>query len=188
MKKIMMTFVTLLLLTPVVFAAVFSPTLLKLTAPATVSYKFDASVLSIPVSASGAPSSAVFCVYTKDQDQKIAKVRNGFLGWHYVNKIDTSVYISGVQSLSVGSNSLTWNGKDENGKAVAPGTYTYYVWAYDNINPRTRMCKVMTPGGGNSARDMVVTLDDKGAPIAQPWVVTGGRSTGMNNDVATAKT
>lgn len=158
MKKTAIVIVTLLLVAPAVFAAVFSPTPLKLTAPATVNYKFDASVLSIPVSASGAPSSAIFCVYTKDQDQKIAKVRNGFLGWHYVNKIDTSIYVSGVKSLNVGSNTLTWDGKDENGNAVAPGTYTYYIWAYDSVSPRIRMCKVMTPGGGNSARDMIVTL------------------------------
>jgi len=177
----------MLLLASVASAAVFSPTLLKLSAPPTVNYKFDASALSIPVTASGAPASAVFCVYTKDKSSSIVKVKNGFLGWHYVNKIDTSIFISGVQSLKVGSNTLTWNGKDENGNAVAPGTYTYYIWAYDSINTRIRMCKVMTPGGGNSARDMIVSLDDKGVPLAQPWAVTGGRSTGMNNDVATAK-
>ena len=86
----------------------------------------------------GTPASVIFLVYTKDAGSKIGKVTNGYLGWHYVNSIDTCVYFSSPTALDKGSNTITWNGKDKDGQAVPVGTYSYYLWGYDNVTQESK--------------------------------------------------
>ncbi len=187
MKKTMLCIAALFLLSSGVFALDFAPQPLRLSAPSSVHYVFDGSQVSIPVTATGVQSTAVFCVYTRNMASKINKVQNGFLGWHYVNQIDTSIYISGDLKLSSGSNTILWDGKDENELPVPPGDYTYYIWAFDSSTPRQLVCKTVAVGGGNSARDMIVTRDDQGNPLTQPYTVSGGHDTGGSEGSATAK-
>ena len=106
------------------FAAGFSPTPLKISAPSLVKYDFAGKDLTIPVTVTGTDAGVVFAVFTKDKSGSILKKRNGFLGWHYVNKVDTSVFISPLKQFSKGSNTLIWNGKGEGGTLVAAGEYT----------------------------------------------------------------
>jgi len=113
---------------------VFSPTRLELSAPEFISYAFDGSEIKIPVTVSGTPASVVFLVFTQGQGSSINNIRNGHLGWHYVNKIDTCVYVSTDYNFTPGNHVITWDGRDADGNIVEPGDYTYYMWAYDNVN------------------------------------------------------
>jgi len=115
---------------------VFSPTLLELSAPEIIPYEFDGSEIEIPVTVSGTPASVVFLVFTQGKGSAINNVRNGYLGWHYVNKIDTCVYVSPDYQFLPGDHVITWEGRDADGNIVAPGAYTYYIWAYDNVSSK----------------------------------------------------
>jgi len=137
MKKSAILLLVFFVMASCVLAADFSPTLLKLSAPGMIQYNFDGTDLSIPVNVSGAPATALFLVFTKDQAQSIGPVQNGLLGWHYVNKIDTCMYISPAQLLQKGKNTIVWNGKGDGGKAIPKGEYTYYIWAYDSVSHKT---------------------------------------------------
>jgi len=136
MKKITMCALALLMVSSLAFSADFSPTLLRLSAPEAVKYSFDGSDMELSVTVSGTAANVVFFVYTKGMADKILDVNNGFLGWHYVHKIDTCMYVSSPQSMPQGDNTITWDGKDADGGLVPAGDYTYYLWAYDNISTK----------------------------------------------------
>ena len=101
---------------------------MKLSADAAIQYDFDGSELDIPVNVSGAPAAVLFSVFTKDKADQIIAVHNGYLGWHYVNKIDTCVFMGVLQQLDTGNNVIRWDGKDTDGGKVPAGDYTYYIW------------------------------------------------------------
>jgi len=118
------------------FAADFQPIVLTLTAPSQVQYDFDGSGLTIPFTVAGTPATIWLVINTKGQADKIIDVKNGYLGWHYVNKIDTTVYISSMYNREIGEASIVWDGKDQDGNPVEAGTYDYYLWAYDDKSHR----------------------------------------------------
>ena len=172
MRKIMLVVTLLIFSASFAFAADFAPTPMKLSAPAAVHYDFDNSTLNIPVNVSGA-GSGVFFVYTKDKAESIDMVQNGHLGWHFVNQIDTCVYVSTAQDISVGDNVFQWSGKDADGNSVPAGEYTYYVWAFDNKNPKVP-ASLVTWGMGWVAPDVMVTKDDNGNPLTRPVLYQSG--------------
>ena len=61
-------------------AAPFSPKVMKLSAPAYVTYAFDGSNLSIPVNVTGVAGSGSFLVFTQDKAQNISKVGTDISG------------------------------------------------------------------------------------------------------------
>ncbi|MDP2984632.1 MAG: T9SS type A sorting domain-containing protein [Candidatus Latescibacter sp.] len=144
-------------------AANFQPTLLKLNAPSKIRYNFDGKNLEIPVTVSGTMAGVIFFVYTKDKANLITKTRNGFLGWHYVNKVDTCMYFSSAVTLPVGKSVINWSGREKGGGLLGAGEYTYYLWGYDNKNPKTRVANgtwypysdtnIVTKGPGGKALD-----------------------------------
>ena len=139
MKKV---FIILLLFTvSSAFADNFSPSVLQLSAPDVIQYDFDGTSLTIPVTVSGTVAEVIFLVYTKDMASNISAVQNGHLGWHYVNKVDTCMYVSGVTQLDMGVNTLSWDGKNSDGDMVPAGEYTYYVWGFDSMSQRILACK-----------------------------------------------
>ncbi len=107
MKKIFVCFVVLACLVSSAFAANFSPTPMKISAAQTIKYDFGGATLTVPVTVTGVAGTGYFLVFTKDKASSIVNVKNGFMGWHYVNKIDTCLYISPPKSLVVGSNNIT---------------------------------------------------------------------------------
>jgi len=136
MKNFIIVCFLLLLVPSVVFGADFVPTKLELSAAEYIQYGFDGSDLDIPVHVSGTPARVVFLVYTKGKGEEIGELRNGYLGWHYVNGIDTCMYVSRGQDFGPGDNVITWDGKDADGGVVPEGNYTYYLWAYDYASPK----------------------------------------------------
>ncbi|MCE5250796.1 T9SS type A sorting domain-containing protein [bacterium] len=167
MKKFILI-ITLLFVASTVFAANFAPTVMKMSAASAIKYDFGGAKLDIPVKVTGTPAMAIFLVYTKDQANGINNVVNGYLGWHTVNKIDTCIYASSAQQLAVGSNTISWSGKDQDGKVVPKGTYTYYIWAYDNVTAKVFACPVLTPNMGRNSN--IYTRDFKGNKLAKPLV------------------
>jgi hypothetical protein len=117
------------------FGADFAPETLKISAPQIVMYDFDGRELKISLTVSGTPADITLLIFTNEKSASISGVRNGFLGWHYVDRIDTCFYISASKRFQPGDRVIRWDGKNENGVAVPPGEYTYYLWGYDAESP-----------------------------------------------------
>ena len=171
MKKILVMSAVILFAVSSVFAAPFSPTLLKLNVSSQITYKFDGTQLQIPVTVIGKPSNTIFMIYTKDKAAAIGKFRNGLLGWHYVNKLDTCLYMSPPIKMATGSTTITWDGKDTYGTKVPAGAYTYYLWGYDNQSPKVMASK--TQDMGNPA--CTEARDAKGILLPNPIFYLGLR-------------
>ena len=168
MKKILFLTVLLLFAAPQVYAVEFSPTLLKFSAPKTIHYEFDGSGLEIPLQITGTPASTLFLVYTRDKGSNIIKVQNGYLGWHYVNGIDTCMYVSSEYQLDIGKNIIKWDGKDSDGKAIPQGEYTYYIWGFDNVSDRIMMSKVIDFYAWT--RTTLISHDESGKALNNPEI------------------
>ena len=171
MKKGLLLVLSLLFIATIAVAVDFAPTVMTITGQDQVVYKFDGSDLNIPVTVTGAPAAIWLVINTKDQASKIANVRNGYLGWHFVNKIDTTIFISDRYSRTPGAGTIVWNGKDEGGKAVAAGAYTYYLWAYDDKSPRQMACSFVQVGfDWESQMTTLVEKGIDGKPLAKPML------------------
>ncbi|MHB9030441.1 MAG: hypothetical protein ACYC9O_16875 [Candidatus Latescibacterota bacterium] len=178
MKKALVLFTAFVLIASSAFAGNFAPTLMSVSAPSTIVYEFDGKSLTVPVTVTGVAGTGSFMVFTKDKGASIGKVTNGYLGWHYVSKIDTCLYTSPFTQLDKGTTNITWNGKDDGGTTVAPGEYTYYVWAVDNVNPRVQVTKQVTIDAWIFRT--IVTHDTEGKKLAQPiWYKGGGNRTAL---------
>jgi len=169
MKKVILACITLTVAVSVVFAADFSPTMLKLSANSSIQYDFDGAELSIPLTVSGTSATVIFCVFTKGQAEKIGPIRNGYLGWHFVNKIDTCVYVSDIQQIGVGSNTIKWDGKDADGRMVPAGEYTYYIWGYDSISTKKPVTRKVS-FNYQKTWGVIQKYDDSGNTLAKPII------------------
>ena len=115
-------------------AADFQPTRFHITGPGHVSYDFNRSAIEIPFTIEGTDATVIFSLFTRYMQTNIFNIRNGYLGWHYVNRIDTCMYISQPEFYTAGNNTLAWDVKDNDGNYIYPGIYTYYLWAYDSVS------------------------------------------------------
>ena len=79
--------------------------------------------------------------------ESIGDVHSGYLGYHYVNKIDTMIYISDTRLFDLGSSAISWDGTDVDGNAVPAGAYTYYLWGYDSVNSKQRVSNHIQSAG-----------------------------------------
>ena len=165
MKKVIIPFLAVLLITSVATAVDFKPTLLKLSADPVIQYDFDASTLEIPIVVSGTTAGVIFSVFTKDMADNIPEMINGYLGWHHVNKVDTCIYFSTLKSMNIGANTISWNGKDQDEAAVPAGEYTYYLWAFDNQGTKEKMTHF---GTARSYFYEFQEIDESGLPMANP--------------------
>ncbi len=167
MKQLLLAMAVVSVLAAPSFSAPFAPALLKLSAPAALSYQFDGKPLSIPVTLTGTPADVSFCVFTKNKASAISKVTNGFLGWHYVSGIDTCVYVSPSNLMNTGENIITWDGKGEGGAAVSPGDYSYYLFGYDNKTPKV-LASNFIKQASSWCGITIVEKDTAGKPLARP--------------------
>jgi len=169
MKKVFVVLTTLLFVTAVAYAANFTPLVMTITSPAQIEYQFDGTELTIPLTLANTPAAIWLVINTKGQAANIVGVRNGYLGWHYVNKIDTTIYISGKYSRAPGATTVVWNGNDENGNAAAAGSYDYYLWGYDDQTARIQASQVVMIGFDWEAQfTQVIEKGANGLPLAKP--------------------
>lgn len=169
MKKCLVLTVVLMLVVTTSFAADFVPTLLKLSAEPKINYDFDGSELSIPLQVSGTNAGVFFAVYTRNMAEKIPLTVNGFLGWHYVNHVDTCIYYSSQKDLVNGANVIKWDGKDQDGGVVPAGEYTYYFWAYDNVGAKQKMSDFLAAGWLWERGAEIIGVDEQGLSNPNPF-------------------
>jgi flagellar hook assembly protein FlgD len=173
MRTAIILFSIVLLCTTAVYAEPFSPTQLKITAEENIQYGFGGAPLDIPIQISGTPADVVFMVFTKDMAESIPQSTVGYLGWHTVNKVDTCIYYSTGRSLGIGAQTLTWDGKDMDGGVVPEGSYTYYIWGFDDQSSKTMVGATLSWDTRNSQYQEV---DEAGLPLANPfWYRTNQR-------------
>jgi len=165
MKKLLVI-IFALLIASTAMAADFAPTLLKLTAESQIMYDFDGSDLVIPVNVRGTSAGLILSILTKGEAANIAPLQNGYLGWHYVNKVDTCIYYSTLTPLGIGDQTVTWNGKDQDLNVVPAGEYTYYMWAFDNVGNKIKMNNTTYTG-------YMQAVDAAGAPLDNPIYHSG---------------
>ena len=150
-------------------AAEFFPTLLTISSNELIDYDFDGTDLEIPVEVIGTPAGIIFCLFARDQAPFIDEVRNGYLGWHYVNKIDTCIYYSGLHNAEPGLTYISWDGNDQDGGIVPIGEYLYHLWAFDNQSDRQLAARPISPVNGEF---MVKEVDNEGMPMSHPVYYT----------------
>jgi flagellar hook assembly protein FlgD len=173
MKKLLLP-IMLIFFASYAFSAPFSPSIMKLNIPQKIQYQFSGSSLTVPITVTGAPGTALLLLYTSGKSNSIVKVRNGYLGWHYMNKVDTCLFVSGPITLAVGSNTYVWNGKNNSGVTVPPGDYSYYMFAFDNKSPKTLACAYYNLG--YSYPLTLEVKDVKGANLPNPIMYLNGNS------------
>jgi flagellar hook assembly protein FlgD len=172
MKKIFLVFLTAIFsaCVSVSYGAPFLPQTLKLIAPSKINYNFDGKNLSIPVNVTGTPANVTFLVYTKGKAESIKKITNGFLGWHYMNKVDTCVFFSGPLSMDKGSNVYNWDGKGKDKTTLVPaGEYTYYFFAFDDKSVRIPASLQINIQRAENLPLQEIGPDGK--PLAQPYFI-----------------
>jgi len=149
-----------------VFAVAFVPKIMTLSVPQQLKYNFDGTNLAVPVTVSGTPATVIFFVYTKGKASSILKVKNGYLGWHYMNHVDTCMYMSGAQIIEVGKSVINWDGKAIDHSAVPAGDYTYYMWAFDSKSPKELVCSKLGPQ--NNCAGFIQQFDSKNMVMTNP--------------------
>jgi len=161
----------------------FKPATLQISAPEQLYYHFNNEDLKIPITVSGTDATVVFCLFTKDMGRDISAVRNGYLGWHYVNRIDTCIYVSPCAEFSAGEHELVWDGRTSNETLVRVGEYQYYLWAYDHVSTGETVADYIdfTPSAVSFS-----THDKDGYPLSNPVMFSGGNTYHTGNDPVTA--
>jgi hypothetical protein len=161
------------------FAAEFAPTVMDISVPEQILYEFDGSEIDIDLTIDGVGGVFWLIINTKGKADNVNMVQNGFLGWHTVNKVDTTVYISSQFTRTAGTSTVTWDGKDNDGNNVVGDEYDYYVYGYDNANPRIPACMFMQAGAGWRVHNTrVVEYNEDGTPMSNPWLTSTNEPTG----------
>jgi len=181
MRKSFIVALILLFASTIAFADLFSPTMLQFTAPASITYSFDGSACDVDFTQTGTAAEIIFSIHTKGKAGQIKDIRNGYLGWHYVNNIDTCLYIGGIEDMDVGSNTLTWDGRDAAGTIYDGPEATYYIWGFDYAGTKTSVCALTSPDW----KDQVtfITKDETGNPISNPIMCTNDSRSGPEADL-----
>ncbi len=149
------------------FTESFIPDRIVLSAPGVLTYYFDGSDLWIPFKVSGKPADGLFMIYRDNWSENITNIQNGHLGWHYVNKRDTCLYIAPLK-IQTGDNDIKWNGRDQEGNQLSHHyAYGYYILAFDNSNPVNVTESIhFLPND----RSIVQTTDTNGNLLVQPYL------------------
>jgi hypothetical protein len=205
MRKASVLFVLSVIFSITAFAAPFVPVqlLLNPTSPenARVHFNINDANVNIPVEVQGNACKAVLMVYTDGMGESIGKLRNGYIGWHYINKVDTCIYVSAAQELQPGDRTLVWNfmNKDDVKVSNPDSTFNYYIFAYEHQTPKVPVMgdnSVLSLGTnvGVYVRANIEVMGNGGEPRTQPviqwttrrWVI-GGDPTDPSNFLTTSR-
>ena len=105
-------------------------------------YAFDGSDLEVNFSLEGAGATVWLFVYTSGQNPPLTIEGEGDPpykdptrdqpGWHVYEGVDYLVYKSAGERMDEGDNTITWNGRDNDGNVVPAGSYTLHLAAFDD--------------------------------------------------------
>ena len=173
MKKLLLFAGVMFLFASLVIAqTTFSPTAMEITCSAEVNYGFGDELLDIPFTVSGLPGAFWLVINTHGKADGIVDVQNGFLGWHYVNHIDTTVYVSGRYQRETGDVKVTWDGANSDGVKVPEDTYSYYLWGYDDKNLPQKVSDTVREAYVWAAnQNFMVTYDEQGMVLEKPIIL-----------------
>lgn len=177
MKKLNLVFLVLIFVPSVVFSDDFVPfNKLDIDVHDFVQYNFDGNPVDIPVEVSGTYARCYLIVDTKGLAETMPRIRNGYIGWHTINGIDTTVYTSAGDDFDQGNNIITWSGMGQDGTPVLEAEYTYYVWAFDYYNMRQpASCLANYRRNCCNERMIIQTRDENYVPMPKPWLATAYR-------------
>jgi hypothetical protein len=164
-------------------SAEFAPVLLQIDAPDQV--QFQGGTMDVDVTVTGKPATVLFLVFTDGKGGEISAVRNGYLGWHYVNGIDTCMYVSSPWIFGTGVNTITWDGNDADGNAVPMDdatTYKYYLYAFDHETAKELAVPL---GCGWENASMWREFDTDGNPMMAPELYPSVWHGGADLDLVT---
>lgn len=172
MKRLLFIFLVCLLDINFVCAADFSPTVLNIEGTYVTVRGYEAKNIRFPFTLNGTSASVWLIVTKHDEASNIRNVRNGYLGWHYVNHIDTVFYISQRYEMNPGQNEIIWDMIGNQGNPL-PDTncsgYPYYLWAYDSKSPRQKACDFISTGCGTESQFVqMIEKDEDGLPLTKP--------------------
>jgi hypothetical protein len=147
-------------------------------------YAFDGSPVQFKFDLSGHPAKIWLVIESRlDYSRKPVAVKNGFKDWHFVNGIDTTIYVSTGLTFEPGTNlAFPWDG---HGNEVANGTPNkvdsglvplgrciYYLWGYDYLSEPETAIDFMSIGNfwdGQYVR--LYTKDEQGVPLSRPLLM-----------------
>jgi len=173
----------LFLLTLIIFAfaslsiaqTTFSPTIMHVSCPEQVAYDFGDEPLQIPVTVENLSGAFWLCINTVGKADQVDHVRNGYLGWHFVNNIDTTVYVSGRLPLEIGDNTITWDGtsSDSDPAVKLPeDTYAYYIYGYDDKTyPQRATSYARNTASWDCNQNFMVQYDEAGMALTKPVIL-----------------
>jgi len=174
MRKLSLVFLVLLFVPSIVFSVDFVPVnKLDIDVQDFVQYNFDGNPVDIPVEVTGPAGRCFLIIDTNGLAETMPRIRNGNIGWHTVNGIDTTVYTSAGDDLAPGNKVITWSGMDQDGTPVPEAEYTYYVWAFDYLNQRQPACPMADYRRNSMNNRMLVQCRDENyVPLPKPFITT----------------
>ena len=105
-------------------------------------YAFDGSDLDVNFTLDGSGATVWLFVYTSGQNPPLTIEGEGpgpykdpqrdQPGWHVYEGVDYLVYKSAGERMDEGDNTITWNGRDNDGNVVPSGSYSLHLAAYDD--------------------------------------------------------
>jgi len=173
MKKLLLCAGVMFLFASLAMAQItFSPTIMEITSPEEIGYDFGGEPLDIPFTVSGVPGAFWLVINTHGKADEIVGVKNGFLGWHYVNNIDTTVYVSGRYQRELGDVKITWDGTNSDGAKVPEDTYSYHIWGYDDKSqPQLVSNYICLNHTHDCPMNTFVTHDTQGLVREKPFII-----------------
>jgi hypothetical protein len=151
-------------------ASEFWPTGLYISAPAGIRYE-EGTKLKIPFTLNGTSAAVWLVVTTHSSVFDIKNIKNGYLGWHYVNNIDTTIYISPRYEKNVGGNEILW---DDASQYLDPLNYalcSYYLFGYDDKSSRQPVCDFIQIAHGRDSQYVdIIQKGTDGFPLAHPII------------------
>jgi hypothetical protein len=169
MKMIMLS-ITIFLTASISYSVPFQPEKMTLSAPIQLLYYTKFGVFHIPLKVTGKPAFTIFALYTKDRGNQIGSFQNGNLGWHYVNKVDTCVYLQHDGLHDVGTSEILWDVYADNGYKLSIGDYTYYILGFDNQSQKIPAKRNLVMGWGEAQPLHIESTDVNGNPISNPVI------------------
>ena len=168
MRHTLLFFLCMALFFPVTTATGknFAPTPLILSAYSYLWINSGDTEVTIPFTVSGVSATVVFLVYSKDQGVSLRNRTSGYLGWHFVNRIDTCIYVSSPMQCDIGKHSFEWDFRDFTGERVPAQPYTYYFWGYDNSPHGVKAVNCIAPRRFSGAS--ILTRNNDGNLLANP--------------------